>query len=250
MVSDAARNLSVIVSALVAAAGFWRNQRTQTLESRQREVEAWIKTIIHSYLQRSNDTNVNFDTIVSQARTDSVAFRKHQINADELSPEAVRRALISMVADRIISQAGNDRYSLDTPENSTAQMKKTMDEQSAAMQEFFSSMNSERKPNDDISKQLGNAMTSMANTFIIEKSIRDEILRQVTDDPFRYTRADLILRVVQATGANNDIVKAKTAEMVVSKELARNSNGMIGPANLDGPDMIDIGPTILKNSGV
>jgi hypothetical protein len=108
--------ISVAASAIVASGAFVISLIASSKRRRQTEVQAWQRTVIHSVLHRHGDTELSFDQIKNEYRSEATAYGDHALTSEDLSDSRLRQILMWMIGERILDQNIGDHYVLQLSE--------------------------------------------------------------------------------------------------------------------------------------
>ncbi|WP_316189701.1 hypothetical protein [Bradyrhizobium sp. SZCCHNS1054] len=139
------------------------------------------------YFKIQNTDALKFQDILQRYRSEAFAFGKHAIKKDELTQDALREILMTLIDFGCISQLGADTYKLKRHQEFSAEFGPVM---TTTMDNLF--------------KNQPQLLQMLTQQFVGT----DQIMNLVAEDPNRYTASDLVLKISAANQIPQDRASA------------------------------------------
>jgi hypothetical protein len=204
-------SFSVVVAALTYAFGRHRDVREQD----RQELVAWQTGVVHEMFQKSGSKHLSFDEIIQRYRSEAQAA-KVDVKKKALSPEALRTILCKFVADMIVTQRGNDSYTLRTLSEHNEAFEALTEGKFGKFSEFASSWGA-----------LQPLMASSLSYTLNEQQINSVVAGFLISEPNKYTSNDLVIKLSKQLNLDNEQVQQAINSMFAKSKIRARQDGKL-----------------------
>jgi hypothetical protein len=228
IIESVAISLSFIVATLAYLAD--RN-RVKNSENKERLL-SWQTGIVHEIFQKSSSQQISFDAIMQKYRSEAQAAQT-DVDKHALSAEALRTILFRFVNDSIISQHGNDLYSLKTIGEAKDLMKSAL----GVTKPGFN-LGDLYQETSSIMQAVGPLMATSLTSAVNEQRILGVVAGILIEEPDRYTSSDLVVKLANQLSISNDQVQIAVNTLIAKTKIHVRQDGKLSLAksiiNMDG----------------